>query len=525
MKINLPVTQQEYDYPGQEMLVSTTDTKGYITHCNSAFVAVSGFSHDELIGQNHNMIRHPDMPPEGFKDLWATVGRGKPWTGLVKNRRKNGDHYWVVANVTPILQGKKPVGYLSVRIKPTREQIQAAEALYGKIAQERDSGHQTVTLKGGHVRLLGWRGWLEVHRHATFTQRLALTLGGVMLLGMSPTVVRYFRPDLISDLAGLGLQMAVMLVGIGGIMAWFQGKFAAGVAEADQFAADLASCNLTSQANLNFPEPMGSLIRKLVQVQVNLRAVIGDVRTEIAGFSQSAQEIAAGSLDLSARTESQASSLEQTAASMEELASTVRQTSDTANEVASQTQHSSQVAQQGQQAIRAVGTSMHAIEQSSRKMSEIIGVIESIAFQTNILALNAAVEAARAGEQGRGFAVVASEVRALAQRSANAAKEIRDLIGHSVQQVSVGAEQMDEASRTVDSVAQEVQRVSQLVLEITSATHEQSQGISQVNEAVTQLDTVTQQNAALVEQSTAAAENLSNGTESLQRAIQVFRLQ
>ncbi len=523
MKLNLPVTQQEYDYPGQEMLVSTTDTKGFITHCNQAFVSVSGYSHDELIGQNHNMIRHPDMPPEGFKDMWATIGRGHPWTGLVKNRRKNGDHYWVIANVTPIMQGNKPVSYLSVRIKPTREQIRAAEALYAKIAQERD-GRKTLTLKAGQVRLLGWRGWLEAHRHASFSQRLAATLAGVIALGMAPPVVRYFRPEWISDATGLGLQLLVLLAGAGSIMWWFRGQFAAAVAEADRFTADLASCNLTTQANPHFPEPLGSLIRKLMQVQVNLRAVIGDVRAEVAGFSQSATEIAAGSFDLSARTESQASSLEETAASMEELSSTVRQTADTAHEVAQQTRQSNQTAVQGQQAIRAVGTSMEAIEQSSRKMSEIIGVIESIAFQTNILALNAAVEAARAGEQGRGFAVVASEVRALAQRSANAAKEIRDLIGHSVQQVSEGARQMHAASATIDSVVQEVQRVSDLVLQITHATQEQSQGIAQVNEAVTQLDSVTQQNAALVEQSTASAASLSQGTVSLQRAVQVFRL-
>jgi aerotaxis receptor len=337
-------------------------------------------------------------------------------------------------------------------------------------------------------------------------------------------VLRYFRPEWISDAAGLGLQLLVLLAGAGSILWWFRGPFTSAVTEADRFTADLASCNLTTQANPHFPEPLGSLIRKLMQVQVNLRAVIGDVRAEVAGFSQSATEIAAGSFDLSARTESQASSLEETAASMEELSSTVRQTADTAHEVAQQTRQSNQTAVQGQQAIRAVGTSMEAIEQSSRKMSEIIGVIESIAFQTNILALNAAVEAARAGEQGRGFAVVASEVRALAQRSANAAKEIRDLIGHSVQQVSEGARQMHAASATIDSVVQEVQRVSDLVLQITHATQEQSQGIAQVNEAVTQLDSVTQQNAALVEQSTASAASLSQGTVSLQRAVQVFRL-
>jgi aerotaxis receptor len=519
MKLNLPVTQQEYDYPSQEMLVSTTDTKGYITHCNNAFIAVSGFTHDELIGQNHNMVRHPDMPPEGFKDLWQTVGRGKPWTGLVKNRRKNGDHYWVVANVTPILQGKKPVAYLSVRTKPTREQIQAADALYNQINRERETGRHTVTLVAGHVRKLGWRGKLEFYKNTTSTQHLAALLLGMIAAGMLPQLYEFNNVW-----AETGAHTLALLLGAGVVLGWFKSRIDGAIENANSFASDMASCNLTSNIDSQYPEPMRALIRNLVQVQVNLRAVIGDVRAEVEGFSQSAKEIAAGSFDLSARTESQASSLEETAASMEELASTVRQTADTATLVASQTTRSSDTAVQGQAAIRAVGQSMTAIEQSSRKMSEIIGVIESIAFQTNILALNAAVEAARAGEQGRGFAVVASEVRALAQRSANAAKEIRDLIGASVNEVARGAAQMQDASSTIDEVAAEVRKVTELVEEIRSATQEQSQGIFQVNEAVTQLDTVTQQNAALVEQSTAAAEQLNQGTGSLQRAVAIFRL-
>ena len=143
MRINLPVTQQEYAYPSDVMLVSSTDTKGFITHCNRAFVDVSGYTYEELIGQNHNLIRHPDMPPEAYKDMWQTIGRGRPWTGYVKNRRKNGDHYWVEANVTPIMEGGKPVGYLSVRKVPSREQVRAAEGLYAKIAAERESGRPT----------------------------------------------------------------------------------------------------------------------------------------------------------------------------------------------------------------------------------------------------------------------------------------------------------------------------------------------------------------------------------------------
>jgi aerotaxis receptor len=309
-----------------------------------------------------------------------------------------------------------------------------------------------------------------------------------------------------------------------GLLAWFHRHFVSALDEADRFAADIASCNLSTQVDTHQPEPMGALVRKLLQVQINLRAVIGDVRGEIDGFSQSASEIAAGSMDLSGRTEAQASSLEETAASMEELASTVRQTADTAAQVAQQTQRSTAVANEGREAIQAVRSSMHQIEQSSLKVSEIIQVIESIAFQTNILALNAAVEAARAGEQGRGFAVVASEVRALAQRSANAAKEIRELIGQSATQVNHGVRQMDAASGTIEQVVAEVLKVSELVAQISNATQEQSIGIAQVNEAITQLDTVTQQNAALVEESAGSAEVLSGGTEGLRRSVQIFRL-
>ncbi len=149
MRVNMPVTQREIDYPGEHMLVSVTDTKGFITHCNRAFVNVSGYREDELLGQNHNLIRHPDMPALGFKDLWSTIGRGKPWSGLVKNRAKNGDHYWVIANVSPIMVDGKPHSYMSVRIKPTRAQIEAADALYTTINATADPSTLPVYLKEG----------------------------------------------------------------------------------------------------------------------------------------------------------------------------------------------------------------------------------------------------------------------------------------------------------------------------------------------------------------------------------------
>jgi len=519
MRMNLPVTQQELDYPGENMLVSITDTKGFITHCNRAFVRVSGYTSEELLGQNHNMIRHPDMPALGFKDMWSTIGRGKPWTGLVKNRAKNGDHYWVIANVMPIMVNGKPHSYMSVRVKPTRAQIDAAEAIYNAINAAQNPETLPVYLKEGIVLKKGWRGLLEKAGKLSLTGRLGIALVVMGLVALLPELVGLPQGSI-----QLASRIGALALGGGLVMWWFHRSFSQAISEAHRFANDLASCNLSTTVDGNYPSPMNHLIRSLQQIQINLRAVVGDVRSEIAQFSISAKEIAEGGLDLSARTEAQASSLQRTAAAMEELSSTVQHTSDTAMQMGSQSAQSTEIAMRGGRAVHQVGEAMQAINQSSTKVSEIIGVIEGIAFQTNILALNAAVEAARAGEQGRGFAVVASEVRALAQRSAVAAREIRDLIAHSAEQISEGTQQMQSAAATIDEVIESVKDVGTLIQQITNATREQAQGIAQVNEAVTQLDSVTQQNAALVEESAASAEGLTTSGVMLERSASVFHL-
>jgi aerotaxis receptor len=515
---NLPVTQQEYDYPSDNILVSTTDLQGRITHCNHAFEATSGYTYEELIGQPHSLVRHPDMPSEGFYDLWATIGRGRPWTGLVKNRRKNGDHYWVVANVTPIMAGGKPKAYMSVRYKPSRAQINAAEALYAQIRTQRESGHHTFKLHAGGVRMLGWRDGLGKLHRLTLTQRLGVAIS--LLVGVTMGV----EAMNMSTMATLLAESAWLVVGGTALLYWFHNKFTVCLAEVDHFAGDLAGCNLTTTLDQVHIGPFTSLARRLTQIQMNLHATIGDVRHEIEEITQMTEEVSRSSQDLSARTEAQASSLETTASSMEQLASTVRQTADMTEQVSQQSAQSTQVAQRGGAAVESVGHSMQAIETSSKKVGEIIAVIEGIAFQTNILALNAAVEAARAGEQGRGFAVVATEVRSLAHRSSTAAKEIRDLIGASVQQVANGSGQMRDAGRTMHEVVESVAQVSTLIQQISSATKEQSIGIAQVNQSVNQLDTATQQNAALGEESAAAATALNQSTATLRRAVEVFRL-
>jgi methyl-accepting chemotaxis protein len=267
-----------------------------------------------------------------------------------------------------------------------------------------------------------------------------------------------------------------------------------------------------------------SVMAMLSQMQISLAHVVSSVRQNSESVATASAQIAQGNQDLSSRTEQQASALQQTAATMEELGTTVRNNADSAKQANQLAQGASAIAAQGGQVVGKVVATMVGISDSSRKIGDIIGVIDGIAFQTNILALNAAVEAARAGEQGRGFAVVASEVRSLAQRSAEAAKEIKSLIGRSVEQVEQGTALVDQAGKTMGEIVSSIQRVSDIVAEITSASAEQSSGIQQVGDAVGQMDQATQQNAALVEESAAAAESLKDQARQLVQTVAVFRL-
>ena len=267
-----------------------------------------------------------------------------------------------------------------------------------------------------------------------------------------------------------------------------------------------------------------SVVYAMHDMQESLRKIVSTVRASSDSIATGVGQISSGTADLSQRTEEQASNLEQTAASMEEISSTVQTTADTARQAAQLAQSASQTASKGGEVMDEVIATMSQINDASRKISDIIGVIDGIAFQTNILALNAAVEAARAGEQGRGFAVVASEVRSLAGRSAEAAKEIKTLIGNSVDKVEAGGKLVDAAGQTMQNIVHEVRRVTDLISEISASTVEQTAGIGQISDAVAQLDQVTQQNAALVEESAAAADSLNHQTQQLVQAVAVFQL-
>ena len=286
----------------------------------------------------------------------------------------------------------------------------------------------------------------------------------------------------------------------------------------------VASGDLTSRIDVHSTNETGRLMMALKQMNDNLVELVGKVRMGTDSITTASSEIAAGNSDLSQRTEEQASSLEETASSMEELASTVKQNADNARQANQLAAGASEVAVKGGTVVGQVVQTMSSINESSKKIVDIISVIDGIAFQTNILALNAAVEAARAGEQGRGFAVVATEVRTLAQRSATAAKEIKELIKDSVSKVEDGTRLVDEAGATMDEIVSAVKRVTDIMSEISAASQEQSAGIEQVNQAVTQMDEVTQQNAALVEEASAAAESMQEQAQALTQAVTVFKL-
>ena len=514
MRTNLPITQREYPFPSGESLISVTDLKGRITYCNAAFVAVSGYSREELMGQPHNLVRHPDMPAEAFRDMWATIEAGLPWTGLVKNRRKDGDHYWVKANATPMKDGERIVGFLSVRTEAARDAIQAAEALYATLRAEAEQGRLVHVLRHGVVQRTDWAGRLARALRPGVAGRITaiqLLLAAGVLGGHA--------------LGGLALAAGVALLGGLGAARLVQRTALSGIEPTLADACRMASGDFSQPVTEGAEGQLGELQQALRQVAVNLRAVVRDTRGEVGRVEAASREIAAGAVDLSGRTESQAGSLEQTAASMEEINSTVQNSAAAAEEGAQLATQTTEVSQRSHAAVQAVAATMDGIAESSRRIGEIVHVIEGVAFQTNILALNAAVEAARAGEQGRGFAVVAAEVRSLAQRTTVAAKEIRKLIAESAERVAVGSQRSAEAQARMDEALAAVDRVGHTLAAISTAAAEQQNGIAQINEAVSHMDGLTQQNAALVEELAASSTGLSAQVESVNNSMRLFRLE
>ncbi|MFT0532803.1 methyl-accepting chemotaxis protein [Castellaniella hirudinis] len=514
MRKNLPVTQNNYLYPAHQTLISITDLKGRITYCNKDFIDVSGYTEAELIGQPHNILRHPDMPEEAFRDFWASIQSGKLWSALIKNRRKNGDSYWVRANATPMRNGDQVVGYLSVRTLPSPREIEKAEALYAQLRAEEQQGRLKHVFKGGIPRRAGFLGRLNrvlrPGRGARAAYWLALAVAAPVLAVAAGSPV--WGVALAAALAGLAAWMGI------------RANLISPQDRAALVAKRLAGGDLADFVDIENIQATRQILLPVSQLALATRTVMVDVRHDLQGLGEKAGEIAARSNGLEERTQVQATSLVQTASAMEEISGTVEQTSQTTTQGVQTVREASQAVAHSQAIVQDVAGLMQEIAQSSSDIGEFIQVIEGVAFQTNILALNASVEAARAGEHGRGFAVVASEVRALSQRTTTAAKEIKALIDESEARVKQGNTRVQAAKAQMEDVVRMVDQVKLMLEEINLASSEQASGVQEVNQALHRLDEITQQNAEMVAGLALLCDDMNLATQKAQNNIRVFRL-